>query len=120
VKTNSGYFFFGAALVAFFAGAFLAGMFYITPFPLDVEKDLREIKKAQGLVGPSNILCWLRLRCGGFSGCGGFSESSILYMKLFSGKIYQDFFRLSRPLSDFVGKGGKWGAGLLSPIMALS
>jgi hypothetical protein len=52
VKADNGYFFFGAALVAFFAGAFLAGMFYITPFPLGVEKDLREIKKAQGLVGP--------------------------------------------------------------------
>ena len=34
---------------------------------------------------------------------------SILYMKLFSCKIYQGFFRLSRPLSDFVRKGGKMG-----------
>ncbi len=78
-------------------------MFYITPFPLCVEKDLKKTKKAQCLVGPSNILCWLRLRC------GGFSESSILYMKLFSCKIYQDLFGLSRPLCHFVRKGGKMG-----------
>jgi hypothetical protein len=47
VKPKKRYFFFGAALVAFFAGAFFAGMVYITPFPLGVEKDWREIKKAQ-------------------------------------------------------------------------
>jgi len=32
-------------------------MVYITPFPLGVEKNLRKIKKAQWLVGRSNILC---------------------------------------------------------------
>jgi len=34
---------------------------------------------------------------------------SILNMKFFSCKMYQDFVRLSRPLRDSVGKGGKMG-----------
>jgi len=47
LKTGSGYFFFGAAFAVFFAGAFLAGMIYITPFPLGVEKNLGESTRAQ-------------------------------------------------------------------------